>query len=78
MMTFLSRFRRKPQVTASKSRKVKLVVPREFGLLITAEDCDDMFIYRQSPDEQLDLASRLITVALERRRAERREESKKD
>jgi hypothetical protein len=78
MMTFLSRFRRKPQATASKNRKVKLVVPREFGLLITEDDCDDMFIYRQSPDEQLDLASRLITVALERRRAERREESKKD
>jgi hypothetical protein len=78
MMTFLSRFRRKPQATDSKNRKVKLVVPREFGLLITEDDCDDMFIYRQSPDEQLDLASRLITVALERRRAERREESKKD
>lgn len=78
MMMFLSRFRRKPQATASKRRKVKLVVPREFGLLITAEDSDDMFFYQQSPDEQLDLASRLITVALERRRAERREESKKN
>ena len=77
-MMSLFKFRRKPQVTASKNRKVKLVVPREFGLLMTAEDCDDMFIFMQSPDEQLDLASRLITVALERRRAERREESKKD
>lgn len=77
-MMSLFKFRRKPQVTASKNRRVRLVVPREFGLLITAEDCDDMFIYQQSPDEQLDLASRLISVALERRRAERREESKKD
>lgn len=74
MMTFLSRlFNRKD--TASQAKKVKLVVPREFGLLIvTDEDVPEQMMFRQDADEQIILASRLLSVATERKRAQRERE----
>jgi hypothetical protein len=77
MMTFLSRLF-KSQDTASKSRKVKLVVPREFGLLVvTDEDVPEQMMFWQDADEQIILASRLLSVATERKRAERGEKESK-
>jgi hypothetical protein len=73
MMTFLSRLFKSPD-TSSKSRKVKLVVPREFGLLVvTDEDEPEQLMFWQDADEQIILASRLLSVATERKRAERGE-----
>tara|TARA_S200002703_G_C3681856_1_gene209376 strand:+ start:29 stop:250 length:222 start_codon:yes stop_codon:yes gene_type:complete len=71
MMTYLSKLLKRKD-TASKRRKVKLVVPREFGLLIvTDEDEPEQLYFCQEPDDQIILASRLLTVATERKRAER-------
>ena len=73
MMTFLSRLFKSPDTT-SKNRKVKLVVPREFGLLVvTDEDEPEQLMFWQDADEQIILASRLLSVATERKRAERGE-----
>ena len=73
MMTFLSRLFKSPD-TSSKSRKVKLVVPREFGMLVvTDEDEPEHLMFWQDADEQIILASQLLGVATERKRAERGE-----
>lgn len=74
MMTFLSRLF-KSQDTSSQSKKVKLVVPREFGMLIvTDEDEPQQLMFWQDADEQIILASRLLSVATERKRAQRERE----
>lgn len=43
-----------------------LVVPREFGLILSCEG--EIYQHKMSPEQQLDLATRLITVAMERMR----------
>ena len=74
MMMFLSRLF-KSQDTASKPKKVKLVVPREFGMLIvTDEDDPEHLMFWQDADEQIILASQILSVATERKRAQRARE----
>jgi len=49
-------------------------VPREFGMLVvTDEDEPEQLMFWQDADEQIILASRLLSVATERKRAERGE-----